>query len=502
MSIKKNIFVNYATQIYTTVIGIIMVPVYIKYMGVEAYGLVGFFTMLQVWFGLLDMGVTPTMSRETARFNGGATDALSYRRLLRAIEGIFFIVAIAGGGAIFFLSEFLAQNWIKPGSLAKSEIVFSLEIISIIVASRWMCGLYRGVISGAEKFVWISKFNSIIATLRYIGVWPVLAFIDRSPTTYFIYQLVVAIIELMGISIKCYKLLPKTPKDKQIKWDYKPLKKTLGFSLSIAFTSSVWVIVTQTDKLILSKILNLADYGYYTIAVLVASGITMLLGPVGSAIMPRMVSLESNGKHDQMILLYRKSTQLIVVISVATSTTLALGANLLLDAWTGNSILTKEVAPILSIYAWGNGVLGVASLPYFLQYAKGNLRFHLIGNALFLILYIPTIIFVASKYYAVGAGYVWLGINLITFSALLPLVHNKFMPGLNTKWFINDVFIIAIPIIISGMCLRGLFVFNGNRWFEAVELLLFEIILLAVGALGSSFFRYKFTKICFTRSFK
>ena len=31
-------------------------PLYIKYMGAEAYGLVGFFTMLQAWFGLLDMG--------------------------------------------------------------------------------------------------------------------------------------------------------------------------------------------------------------------------------------------------------------------------------------------------------------------------------------------------------------------------------------------------------------------------------------------------------------
>ena len=33
-----------------------MVPLYVRYMGVEAYGLVGFYAMLQGWFMLLDMG--------------------------------------------------------------------------------------------------------------------------------------------------------------------------------------------------------------------------------------------------------------------------------------------------------------------------------------------------------------------------------------------------------------------------------------------------------------
>lgn len=90
MSLKKNILTNYVSQIYVTLIGIVMVPMYVRYMGAEAYGLVGFFAMLQACFQLLDMGLTPTMARETARFNGGATDALSLRRLLRAMEGIFF----------------------------------------------------------------------------------------------------------------------------------------------------------------------------------------------------------------------------------------------------------------------------------------------------------------------------------------------------------------------------------------------------------------------------
>ncbi len=82
MGLKRNILANYASQIYVMVVGIVMVPLYIEYMGAEAYGLVGFFAMLQTWFQLLDIGLTPTMAREMARFQGGATDALSLRRFI------------------------------------------------------------------------------------------------------------------------------------------------------------------------------------------------------------------------------------------------------------------------------------------------------------------------------------------------------------------------------------------------------------------------------------
>ena len=39
MSLKFNIAANYASQLYTTLIGIVLVPWYLRYMGVEAYGL-------------------------------------------------------------------------------------------------------------------------------------------------------------------------------------------------------------------------------------------------------------------------------------------------------------------------------------------------------------------------------------------------------------------------------------------------------------------------------
>jgi len=53
------------------------VPLYIKYLGIEAYGLIGVFAILQAWLRLLDMGMKPAINREMARFTGGAHNAQS-----------------------------------------------------------------------------------------------------------------------------------------------------------------------------------------------------------------------------------------------------------------------------------------------------------------------------------------------------------------------------------------------------------------------------------------
>jgi O-antigen/teichoic acid export membrane protein len=489
MSFKRNIVANYVSQVYVTLIGIAIVPLYIKYMGAEAYGLVGFFAMLQAWFTLLDMGLTPTMARETARFHGGSTDALNYRRLVRALEVVFFLVALVGCGALLLLSDVIAQKWLKADLLPTSEIALSLNIIAIIVAMRWMGGLYRGAINGAEKLVWLSTFNSAIATLRFIGVLPVLIFIDTSPSAFFLYQLFMATIELGGLALKAYQLLPVLTVGQSIKWAWAPLKPVLKFSLTIAFTSSIWVFVTQTDKLILSNILPLADYGYFTLAVLVAGGIMIISGPISTAIMPRMANLEAQGKHDELISIYRQSTQFVAVVAGATATTIALGAESLMYAWTGNAGLAKEVAPILSLYAWGNGILVVAAFPYYLQYAKGDLQLHLMGNALFVVFLIPAILLVASKYHGVGAGYVWLGMNLLSFIAWLPLIHRKFAPGINTEWYKKDVLSILVPIMLVGLLINSIMGRFDNRWYQFIELGVMGISLLVTGIIASSSMR-------------
>ncbi|QQZ37591.1 oligosaccharide flippase family protein [Pseudomonas sp. SK2] len=450
MALKQNIVANYISQIYVAAIGILILPLYVKYMGAEAYGLIGFFAMLQAWFALLDLGLTPTISREAARYNGGAISALDFRRLFRALTTVFVVIAVLGGGLLWLVAEKIAMGWLNINQLDPNTVVLSIKIMVVCVSLRWMGGVYRGVISGSERLVWLSIFNMVIASLRFFAVFISLYVFGFSPVVFFFHQLFVAVVEMVGLLLMATKLLPRPAEGVLIlNWSFRPVLPLLKFSLSIAFTSSVWVLMTQTDKLILSGILPLADYGYFSLAVLVAGGIMIISGPISTALLPRMARLYAQEEHQQLLSLYRMATQSVAVLAGAASVTIFYCAKPLLMAWTADAELSSNAAPILSLYALGNGILAIGAFPYYLQYARGQLKYHLIGSVGMVLVLLPAIIIAVKNFGTVGAGYVWLSVNAIYVLIWVAFVHGRLEPGLHLNWLFNDCLkIFAAPALL------------------------------------------------------
>jgi len=485
--LRKNITANYFSQIYVALVGILLLPLYLKYLGSEAYGLVGFFAMLQAWFGILDLGLTPTISRETARFRAKIISDVDFRRLFRALLMFFLIIALVGCSALLLLSELLATKWLGFEELPLQDVIIALNVMIISVGLRWLCGLFRGVVTGSEKLVWLSVFNVIIATLRFIGVFISMNFFGFTPLVFFIHQLLVAIVEVTSLVIKASSLLPpKKSLDASIGWSFKPVKPVLKFSLTIAFTAAVWVFVTQTDKLVLSGILNLTDYGHFTLAVLVANGVMMISGPISSALMPRMARLNAEQKLTEMISIYRKSTQFVAVIAGSSAITLIITAEPLLYAWTGQRDIAKQAGPILQLYAAGNLFLCVAAFSYYLQYAKGDLRYHLRGNIGLVIVLIPGIVFAANANGGVGAGYVWLVLNVLFLFGWVAYVHHKLEPKLHKKWLLSDVLKIIVPSYaipaLSSLCFKDISFYTRSESLFFVGFIAFLTFCTAIGA--------------------
>jgi O-antigen/teichoic acid export membrane protein len=494
---RKNVLANYFSQIYVTLVGIVMVPVYLHYMGAEAYGLVGFFAMIQVWFGLLDMGLTLTLVRETARLHGKAVDALTYRSLVRALELIFAGVAVGGGVLLFAGSAIVAESWLNVQHLAVATVTDSLKFISVAVAMRWMSGLYRGIATGAEDFVWLGLFNAVIATLRFVGVIPALIFIGGTPIVFFGYQCAIGIVELVGLFAKAQRLVPGVPDNGRMKWSFKlmfsTVRRSLGFSLGISFAAIVWVMMTQVDKLMMSKLLPLTDYGVFTLSVLAASGVNLVAGPLNSALLPRLTRLHAQGDDCDLILLYKKMTRAVVVMVAPVSLLLAIFSDQVLFAWTGSHVVAAQGSAVLSLYALGNAVLAVATFPYYLQYAKGTLRLHVAGGVLFLGAFIPVLLALTQSCGAIGAGFAWLGINICYLFFWTPIVHGRFAKGHHIDWLVHDVVAPCASSVALLLALSVLTSMTGlwpqQRLAVVVALLVLAASAMTVSVMSQSEFR-------------
>jgi O-antigen/teichoic acid export membrane protein len=467
VSFRRNVVASYASQIYVTLISIAMMPVYRGLLGPEPYGLVGFFAMIQAWFMLLDLGLTPTLAREAARYRGGALSAHDFSCLLRALEWFFLGVAGMGAVLLWVAAGPIASSWLRVMELPVAEVRGALQVMALIVALRWMSGLYRSLVSGSEALVWLGVFTSGFATLRFVGVLLALHLIAATVQVFFTYQLIVAILELFVLWRHAASLAPPRVLARDT-WRevWRVARPLLKLSLSIALTASIWIVVTQIDKLVLSRVLTLADYGDFSLAVLVAGAVSVLSGPVSSAVMPRMARLEAELDRAGLETVYRRSTQLVVAIASAGSVTLVFSAELLMRSWSGDAVLAERAAPILALYSIGNGLLAVSAFPYYLQYARGTMRMHLLGNLFFLVLLLPAMVFAALNFGGVGAGWAWLGINLLYLLVWIPLTHRHIWRGLHARWMLRDVLAIAFPVVVVAWGLDQVGEHHSARWLE------------------------------------
>ncbi|MGD9859926.1 MAG: oligosaccharide flippase family protein [Marinobacterium sp.] len=435
-SLKKNIVFNYGGQLYSTLIGIIVLPLFLNQVGPEAYGLIGFYTLVQAWMSLVDLGMTPTIGREVARLRSQPAEAGRLVAIVNSLEVVFMIVAGVVAFSMVAGREWLSQHWLTVEKLEMATVETAVTIIGITVAVRWASSLNRSGINAFEHQVWLNIFEVVINTLRFPVALVLVIWLDGDVLAYFYFQLVLVGGEFIILRRKLRRLLPKV---QALCFSWPELKRIAPFAISIGYTTAIWVLLTQLDKLVLSKTLTLSEYGYFTLVATVCSGVMMLSGPVSKAILPRMTGLIAEGKEEEMILLYRRSTRLVVILVMPIAITTACLPYSVLFVWTGNEEAARWGAQILPLFILGVALLVVVAFQYYLQYSYGNLKYHVIYNTFSAIFNIPLVIYLAIEYGPAGVAWLWLIFRFLSLILWVPFVHNKFKPGLNRSWMLKDV---------------------------------------------------------------
>lgn len=469
-SLRMNVVANYAGQLYAGLIGLLMVPVYLKWLNAEAYGLIGFFALLQSWAQLLDLGFSASVSRESSRYAGGELDRASFRRLMRAFEWVFWIVGALLAVCLAWQAERVASSWLNVQHLRSAEVQHSIQLMAVAIAMRWVAGLYRGVVAGVERQVWLNVFTVVVVTLRFVVAVPVAIALGGSVTAFFAFQVVVAAVELGVLWLVAYRAAPSSgPVHLSGAWP--ALRSALRFSAWAGIATIIWVLVSQVDKLVISTAIPLADFGFFTAAVSAAGAVSILSTAVTQALLPRMIQLASSESRQPVLALYSRMTQAVVAAGVPLALTFVCAGEPLLWAWTGDHAFATEYSPVLALYAAGNVFMLLAAFPYCLQYAMGDLRLHVAGNLLLAALMIPLLPHVTANYGALGAAWAWAGFNGAFFVLWTPLTHARFAPGAHRGWLLRDVGrVAALPCALAAAAAAaGAFQWTGGRLDVAIR---------------------------------
>lgn len=492
-ALGKNTFASYISQAYVALVSILLVPVYLAILGREAYGLVAFYMVLQACCALFDAGMSGSVVREVGRFNAGAIRDFDLLALFRSIELIFVAISLMLVIVLAINRSVIASDWLTYETLVTKDVEFALIIISILVSLRWLGTLYKSVIQGYERIILLSTINVVAASLKFMLVVPLLFYVSNSVNFFFGYQLAIALIEVLGLFFAAKHLLPHEANYKIPRFSFRHVKEIWKFTLSLALTSVIWVIVLQSDKAILSSILTLSDYAVFSVAAILAGGLITLSMPLRSVFLPRLTNIYTASGDKAMSETYAYVSQVTCLLLVPLTIFLAVFAEPILYVWTSDAEVAHKSAAILSLYATGNGFLVLSALPFYLQFAKGDLRAHVGWNLFFIALFFPLVFYGARTYGPIGTGFVWMCMNLLGFFIWIPIVHKRFLATPHLYWLTRNILMISGASIVFAGIFRLLFPvlldLSGSRLIFGLTLLSLLIAIFIISALFSDIFR-------------
>ncbi|MDH5216064.1 MAG: hypothetical protein OEX19_00060 [Gammaproteobacteria bacterium] len=477
MSLRLNLAANYVGQFWGVLLSIIMVPVYLEMLGLEAYAIVGLNTMVQNWLILLDVGLSATLSREMSRFRAGTIGLEESQLLCLTFEKIFLFLGLTTFLCFYLMSDAIATEWLTSYEIDVSVVSNCIVIMGAMAGCKWIAGIYRGALIGFEKHVMLNVFNVVIYTIRYVAVVPILMF-KSSIELFLLFQLCTILFESLFLRYLALKNLKPFVGKKLFLFDFGLLQKRGKFAFTLSFTTIIWIVITQIDKLILSKYLSLKEFAVFSIITLVVSGITIMSGPLTQAIRPRLTYLYERQDISRFNETYFLATRFVSMVILSAAFVLIAMPHEVIWGWTGNMDIANQAADILPWYAAGHMIVAYLSITYLLQVAKGNVTLHLKGNILFAILFIPMLIYVASNFGMLGAAKAWFAVNLVFLLFWVPIVHRYFLPKMHFQWFVSSL----VPYLVLLCLLTYLW-----ETYGAEELTRFQsFVILLLG--GSVFF--------------
>jgi O-antigen/teichoic acid export membrane protein len=389
--LSKNIIYNFLGQGILLILGFVAVKYVFRQLGEDALGIIYFaLTMNSVLVAVLDLGIFSTTVREVSAHSGD--EPVYVQELIRTASFLTWTAYVLVAVGIYFGAPILVQKWINLKTMHFDMATHVLRVLGIAVLIALPRSLYSSLFRGLQRM----EFNNIID----VGIIGILAFGGGLlPVVYWIAA-------SYGMGVFSYALCTRRFFPSRALFpgfSTSVVRRNLRYSSNMMSVSLLAMVHTQSDKVIVSKLLPIGALGYYGFAYAAVSKATLLTSAIAQAAFPSFSSLFGSARRHDMMIQYRKLQDLVCFGTVPLFAVIPFTAFPVLNFVFNSEISRMLFIPVmfLTLGIYMNGTLNV---PYVFSLAVGkpDIAVRLNFYALFVVL--PATVVFIYLFGLVGAG--------------------------------------------------------------------------------------------------
>jgi O-antigen/teichoic acid export membrane protein len=402
-----NVMAGAAGSFAALLAALVSAPIFLRLLGSEAFGVLGFVLALQAALLVLDGGVAISATRAVAQ----ASNPSSHGRvadLLYGLARINWCVAALSAMAIALLAPVLAERWLNLVMLPTAYVSQSLAVAGVAIAARWPLAVYQAIVRGSQQEVRLTVINVSMTLISTAGAIAVLVLYAPDLRALFAWLAVTALAHALWCRRAAIGAIGRgtAPPKGEVPRFYRQ-------SAAAGWLGLVGLLLMQMDKVVLSRVLTVDVFGYYVLASMVAGALYAIVTPFFHAVYPRLSALAAQADSGGLERLYRGSSLALAALIFPIAATLAFFAESVLLLWTGDGAAAAAAGPVVMLLALGTALHGVMFIPYALKLACGASKLALAIGVILLAISLPAAVLAATRWGAPGAAAAWLVLNLI-----------------------------------------------------------------------------------------
>ncbi|HUL42843.1 MAG TPA: flippase [Bacteroidota bacterium] len=470
-AIARNSFLNLGGQIIPLIVGIFAIPIVIRGMGNESFGILSLAWMLLGYLTIFDLG----MGRATTKFMAagirrGTPEEL--RRIFWTSAEMNFLLGAFGGILVACFASILAERVfrISPAlvDVAKNSfmvLAFSCPVVLVSTA-------FRGALEAAQEFGYVNIVAVSASSLNFL--LPLVGFYAKFNIEGIVILLMISrLCSTMAYFWFCTRVFPSLRSG--IVFEPRRLRQLLSYGGWVSISNLVNPVLIYLDRFLIGAMISVAAVTYYAAPYEMVSRMSIFPSSLAMTLFPSFSAVNFD-EREGIVSLYKRSTKFLLLFMGPLMAVLIFFAKDILAFWLGGQF-SEISTPIVQVLAVGLLMNSLAQIPYSLIQGLGHPDITAKLHLLELLIYALLVWFLVKTMGIFGGAMAWT-LRVTADAILLFLASGKFM---NSSLILDRVLMRPLALVISmGCVLFGLSLLVENVVLKMVAAIVLMIFFVAV----------------------
>ncbi len=362
MSVSRNATYNLIGAVAPMVLGLATVPLYLKLVGPDRYGVLAIAFLLLGYFGLFDLGLGRATTYRIAALKEAEPSRQAH--VFRTAIVVNLLMGGVGAAILYVAADYFFAHVFKVDPALRPEMRASVPYLAASVPVATMIGVLTGVLQARERFLQANMISVLSTSLFQVLPLLVAWLYGPSLGPLLAAALAARMVSILVLWNACARLMTHGHSPR---FDRAEAKLLLSYGGWVTLTAMFGPILVILDRFAIGAVLGAVAVAIYTVPFQLAQRISVFPGAIVGALFPRLPTASDAERielTDKAILVLLAALSAPVMVAI-------FAVYPFFDLWIGRTIgpQSAEVGVLIILGFWINAF---AVVPYSWLQAVGR----------------------------------------------------------------------------------------------------------------------------------